>query len=427
MAKRTGIKKAPILLIFSFLLFSNTATAGWYPMVTATQNALLGVWGSSATDVFAVGMGGTILHYDGTKWLPMTSGTTKDLNAVWGSSGSDVFAVGADGTILHYDGTSWSSMSSGTTYSLTCVWGSSATDVWADGMVFSHYDGSTWTQTNLATGSQDIWGTSGSNIYAAGDNGGIVHYDSLNWSGMTTPVSNILYGIWGSSNSDIFAVGHYGTIIHYNGTAWSSMNSGSTIIHYWDVWGSAWNDVWAVGGGGVILHYGGNKWTADTSGTSKHLYGIWGASSSQVFVVGSQGTILRYSATPLPPIKDAVPDIKVNGSDGPVSILPTTSVNVTVSLDSGDYASQNADWWLGVVTPFGPYSFVFPHGIIWGVAPLMPGPILDIAAPLSVMNGALPPGQYEFLFGVDYLMNGVLDPAELFQDSVSVTVSSPAP
>jgi hypothetical protein len=35
------------------------------------------------------------------------------LHGVWGSSGSDVFAVGWDGTIVHYDGSSWSSMTSG--------------------------------------------------------------------------------------------------------------------------------------------------------------------------------------------------------------------------------------------------------------------------------------------------------------------------
>jgi hypothetical protein len=38
-------------------------------------------------------------------WSPMTSGTTQTLRGIWGSSGSDVFAVGNSGTILHYDGT----------------------------------------------------------------------------------------------------------------------------------------------------------------------------------------------------------------------------------------------------------------------------------------------------------------------------------
>ena len=79
-----------------------------------TGNPLHGVWGSSGSDVFAVGDYGTIVHYDGMTWSPMSSGTYNHLRGVWGSSGSDVFAVGDYGTILHYDGAAWSHMSSGT-------------------------------------------------------------------------------------------------------------------------------------------------------------------------------------------------------------------------------------------------------------------------------------------------------------------------
>ena len=43
----------------------------------------------------------------------MSSGTTDNLESVWGSSGDDVFAVGGGGTILHYEGSAWSDMSSG--------------------------------------------------------------------------------------------------------------------------------------------------------------------------------------------------------------------------------------------------------------------------------------------------------------------------
>src|SRR5208283_2419895 len=49
-------------------------------------NAILTVWGSSATDVFAVGLGGTIMHYNGSTWSAMNSGSTNDLVGVWGSS-----------------------------------------------------------------------------------------------------------------------------------------------------------------------------------------------------------------------------------------------------------------------------------------------------------------------------------------------------
>ncbi|MCK4237364.1 MAG: hypothetical protein KAX38_09620 [Candidatus Krumholzibacteria bacterium] len=67
----------------------------------ATRRVFTGVWGSGESDVFAVGLGGTILHYDGSNWSLMNSPTTKDLYDVWGSSENDVFAMGLNGTILH--------------------------------------------------------------------------------------------------------------------------------------------------------------------------------------------------------------------------------------------------------------------------------------------------------------------------------------
>ena len=45
-------------------------------------NHLWGTWGSSASDVYAVGDYGTILHYDGSGWGAMDSGTTQDLRGV---------------------------------------------------------------------------------------------------------------------------------------------------------------------------------------------------------------------------------------------------------------------------------------------------------------------------------------------------------
>ncbi len=63
---------------------------------------LYGLWGSSTSNIFAVGFTGTVLHFDGKVWSRMTSGTTYDLHGVWGSSPSDVFAVGNGGTILRY-------------------------------------------------------------------------------------------------------------------------------------------------------------------------------------------------------------------------------------------------------------------------------------------------------------------------------------
>src|SRR5439155_24543276 len=69
-------------------------------MTTPAADALYGVWGSGPSDVFTVGKGGVILHWDGISWVTEPSGSTADLRAVWGDGG-EVFAVGAGGTILH--------------------------------------------------------------------------------------------------------------------------------------------------------------------------------------------------------------------------------------------------------------------------------------------------------------------------------------
>jgi hypothetical protein len=104
---------------------------------------LQAIWGSSPSNYWAVGYTestsgptATIAHYDGTKWtIHPTTGlaTNGSLNGVWGSSASSVFAVGNNGTILHFDGTKWSSIPSGTSKHLHDIWGASATNIWVVG------------------------------------------------------------------------------------------------------------------------------------------------------------------------------------------------------------------------------------------------------------------------------------------------------
>ena len=70
-------------------------------MDSPTSNTLQRVWGTSATNGYAGGSGSVLLHYDGVSWKPMRADATASLdveyNDVWGSSGSDVFAVGNGG------------------------------------------------------------------------------------------------------------------------------------------------------------------------------------------------------------------------------------------------------------------------------------------------------------------------------------------
>ena len=251
----------------------------WSPMTSNTENPLYGVWGSSATDVFAVGQGngnGTILHYNGSTWSAMTIGTTNVLLGVWGSSSSDVFAVGGEGTILHFDGSAWSLMNTvnvgGERYDLQSVWGSDPNNVFAIGYLVS--------SSNLLF--YDI----------------ILRYDGTSWGLMDSYSYQFrIWGVWGSSSRDVFAVGEYGTILQYNGTAWRLMSSGTTNPLY-GVWGSSATDVFAVGDYGTILQYNGTAWRLMNSGTvPEALYAVWGSSANSVFAVGEYGTILHYPQT----------------------------------------------------------------------------------------------------------------------------------
>jgi len=140
----------------------------WHKMVAKTKAQLTGIWGlPCGKGIFAVGapradrqgvIRYTILRFDGKQWSLMDTPAVEPgkgkLHAVWGSSGTDVFAVGADGVILHFDGKTWTEMGSPTlsqmalraTSDLHSVWGLSSNQVFAagsDGTIL-YYDGNHW-------------------------------------------------------------------------------------------------------------------------------------------------------------------------------------------------------------------------------------------------------------------------------------------
>jgi len=69
---------------------------------------LLGISASGASDVWAVGGGGAILHYNGTNWAGQASGTFRHPARVSACDAGNAWAVGDGGTVLHYNG-AWSS------------------------------------------------------------------------------------------------------------------------------------------------------------------------------------------------------------------------------------------------------------------------------------------------------------------------------
>ena len=77
------------------------------------------LWGAGASSIWGAGWikgtyYGAIIRYTGAEWVYQTSSPKGTFHSTWGSSGTDVWAVGGnpllgfDGLVYHYDGGQWS-------------------------------------------------------------------------------------------------------------------------------------------------------------------------------------------------------------------------------------------------------------------------------------------------------------------------------
>lgn len=116
-----------------------------------------------------------------------------------------------------------------------------------------------------------------------------------------------------------------------------------------------------------------------------------------------------------------IPDIKVNGYDGPYYASSGQTLNITAALNPGEY-SDKADWWVSASFN-GQLFYQNKNGNLQSDAT----PRFEQPAPLTthnyfqIFNGTLPSGTYIFYFGVDLMQNDVLD-NPLYYDILYLTV-----
>lgn len=279
----------------------------WRPQPSTTTQSLRGVWGSSATDVYAVGLQGTILHSRGDGvWAAQTSGTTKDLHAIWGSGPHDLYAAGD--VLLHStgDGT-WTPQAAPS--GLMGVWGSAADDLYVAGLFgISHSTGDgTWT----ALSQPEPWGgyfhargTSATDVYAVGGfinlndpskGGGVAHLANGQWSWTRLSPPDEM--------KDIALTSAGAFIVGLSGQIWAQPSGGSAFTQQtspvpWDlqaVWADDAGTLWVVGGSGSVLRSSGDgHWTAEASLFALDLWGVWGSGAHDVYAVGDNGQIFHF-------------------------------------------------------------------------------------------------------------------------------------
>lgn len=164
-----------------------------------TTQSLTGVWGTSASTVYAVGSGGTLLRYSSfpapagqwsTQTISGSLGTTY-LGSMHGSaiSPSRIWAVGSTGAIAFYDGN-------------TGVWSTHAQSGTNTGGLTTSYLHKVYT-----VNSTSAWISADSNV--------VYRFDGTTWGAQTLPTRNPSYAIWANNATDAWAVGYNDMVLRY--------------------------------------------------------------------------------------------------------------------------------------------------------------------------------------------------------------------
>lgn len=310
------------------------------------------------------------------RWQLVHSDLSGALLSVWGTSSTDVWAVGSDAldgtgpTVIHFDGESWSRIPTGEAQgNLWWVFG------FADGPVYMG-------------GEQGVilrhWPES-----AGGDG---------SFTKLSTPGTGTVFGIWGATPDDVWAVG--GDSSEIGGFAWRLAGDSwvaepalpadvTQSAAIWKVFGTAADDAWLVGSNGVSLHWDGSSFTPGATGVGSSLFTVHANEGRYVAVGGAAtGIIVENSGdgwvnvTPDPPPTGLAGVVLGEGGSG--IAVGTFGTVYSRSADAG---------WVEVNLPFNigsslHGSWIDETGGVWIVGgqvytlPLSDGILLHWGAPI---------------------------------------------
>lgn len=245
-------------------------------------------------NVRAVSEGGYVLTWNGTMFttaLVSTEGNA--MNGIWGSDASNIYTVGAVGEMYRFDGMSFKEQHAGFRDTVTSMWGTSDRDVW----VFTndsrahHFDGSTWTSTSLVGVGFSVAGRASNDIWVGSDSGRVLHYDGTSWTAMNTRDSTAtIYGIFIAA-ADRIVLASNSSVQFWDGARFTI--SLMPTAGAYTVWGSGPNDLWIGSGNNCgYFRFDGTRWTGgNISGCSGFLTGIHGTGANDVYFTPSSVTV----------------------------------------------------------------------------------------------------------------------------------------
>lgn len=275
---RTSLVVAAVVLSSCRDESNSTPNLELGPVADHPTAALMGVGGSSPSDVWMVGAtpvpngGPLVLRRTDDGLTTVDTGQLHDLWWVHGFPSGEVFLGGAGATVLRVRGDEIERLATPGFAGQTVfgLWGAAPDDVWAvgafagrEGFVW-RYDGTTWTAVDLPE-----------DMPRLGD-------------GEMPP----LLKVWGRAADDVWIVGGAGSMLHWDGDALAVVDSG-TGERLFTVAGND-DDVYAVGGStaGVVVR-GGPDGFVDESPEDAPLLQALAVDGSRVWIAGAYGYAAR--------------------------------------------------------------------------------------------------------------------------------------
>jgi len=294
---------------------------GNWSVVATLGTTLYGI--DVLNDNFAVAVGGysgggKIYFYNSGNWTEESFSTDEILKSVLVLSQTDIWAVGLNGVVIHYDGINWSVDPDAPVYSSNCnvVTKDTNQTVWIG---YSYdilkFENNVWSTFSFGGGEHitDIYFNESDEGWATDLRGKIYYYNGYGWSlqhdlafGYMSSGGGVK-SIWAENSTDIWVGTDYGQneLLHWNGSEWliislyDDYSDGVNKIQ--DIVGFSSNDLWFCDGyhaqdrGGDIFHWDGNNIIEVTSPTTNAIYDMKMMSSSSGWAVGENGVVLRYN------------------------------------------------------------------------------------------------------------------------------------
>lgn len=176
--------------------------AGWSVAPSVTSQILYEVSAPDPNVVVAVGLGGTVVRFDGVRWVESTL-PTRYLNSVWAANGDSVWVSGNrnDKQTFYWNGATWQEDTSVPGFGQ--LHGSADDNVWGvtDPGVSGPYrwDGSSWTLHEL-DGCRRLWTVSPTETYCI-TNTEVFRWDGSQWTRFDVDLGEqALRDVWSDGN-----------------------------------------------------------------------------------------------------------------------------------------------------------------------------------------------------------------------------------